>query len=839
MDRKLLCSFLGSVSAFALSLGSANAAGLPSGGQYVSGQGTIHKSNQSVTVKQSSTTGIIDWNKFSIGSKNSVTFYNGSGATLSRVTGGNLTAIAGTLHATGSLYLLNNAGVIVSGTGHVVTGGSFVVSSGSLTDGAFDAGDHKLFHARAAVINRGSIVSGGETKLVGGSVVNTGTIHAAEAKLYARGGDALDTGAIFASGNARRDARILMIAANGKTRVTGQLTARNTDGSGGHIETSGDHVSIAGSINAGDNGTWLVDPKNLTVGTKAAATIDKALGAGTNVTLKTTKSGTSGAGSTSNGPGDIEIAAALSWSGAATLTLDAYHSVVVDKAISLSGKGGVIVDTQNGGLLSFTGGNIDFAKLAGSLTINGAKYQLVNSIAGLASAIASDPSGDFALAQSYSATKDGTYSSSPIAASFTGTFEGLGNSISHFTISSANADVGLFSDIGSGGTVSDLALTGASVTSSYSGQDGAVGVLTATNEGSIRGVTVGGTVNATGTDDGGSAQDELSVGGIAGANDFDITNSSSSATVTANAAAGANVGGLVGYDGSGSIITGSSASGAISGTGQESQVGGLIGTDNGSVTASSASGNVTGGDQGNYGGLVADETGLISESFATGKVTCGDDGALIGGLVGENDGTIETSYATGAVLAGNADPSWGLGVGGLVGYNDGTISTSYATGATTGGNATGSGQMWIGGLVGINIVAGTGTGVISDSYATGNVSGGTDTDDGGFVGVNNTSASIDQAYSTGKVKGGTGSVIGGFAGVDGGAITSAYWDTTTSNIKTASQGAGNPGNDPGIKGKTTAQLRAALPAGFTSTVWAIDPDINGGLPYLKALKSSY
>src|ERR1700689_2631614 len=83
----------------------ASAAGLPSGGHYVSGKGEIGKAGQSLTVKQSSTTGIIDWNKFSIGGKNAVSFDNGSGATLNRVTGGNLSTIAGSLHATGSLYL--------------------------------------------------------------------------------------------------------------------------------------------------------------------------------------------------------------------------------------------------------------------------------------------------------------------------------------------------------------------------------------------------------------------------------------------------------------------------------------------------------------------------------------------------------------------------------------------------------------------------------------------------------------------------------------------------------------------------------------------------------------
>ncbi|MGF6485196.1 filamentous hemagglutinin family protein [Paraburkholderia sp. JPY419] len=54
-----------------------------------------------------STRGVIDWNSFSIGRHNSVTFDNGSGAILNRVTGGTPSAIPGSLSATGSLYVTN------------------------------------------------------------------------------------------------------------------------------------------------------------------------------------------------------------------------------------------------------------------------------------------------------------------------------------------------------------------------------------------------------------------------------------------------------------------------------------------------------------------------------------------------------------------------------------------------------------------------------------------------------------------------------------------------------------------------------------------------------------
>jgi hypothetical protein len=79
--------------------------------------------------------------------------------------------------------------------------------------------------------------------------------------------------------------------------------------------------------------------------------------------------------------------------------------------------------------------------------------------------------------------------------------------------------------------------------------------------------------------------------------------------------------------------------------------------------------------------------------------------------------------------------------------------------------------------------------------------------------------------------------VGGSLGLDvtGGAdLSDLYWDTTTSGITNLSQGAGNIANDPGITGETTAQLQATLPAGFDPTIWAENPSINGGLPYLIA-----
>ncbi|MGA9794181.1 MAG: GLUG motif-containing protein [Rhizomicrobium sp.] len=843
----------------------ATASGLPASGKFSSGKGSITTSGTSMTVKQSSTNGVIDWKTFSIGTNNSVAFNNGNGATLNRVTGGNLSRIAGTLHATGSLFVMNAAGVIVTGTGRLKTGGSFVASSGQLSGDAFGDGGPHFLKAKAAIVNRGSIVSRGDTALTGGRVINSGTIRAASAEVRAENGAARDSGTIRANGD---KARILVISDSGRTTITGALTTRGT----GTIETSGRRVSISGKIDAGNGGSWSIDPVNLTVTAKAAKTIDASLAAGTNVTLKTTKKGASGAGTQSSGPGNIIIDSALTWNTSALLTLDAYHGIQFDAGVKVAGKGGVSLVTDDGGSggdYAFgKGDSLTFANLASALTINGARYTLVNNIATLASDIAKNPSGDYALANNYNAKADGTYAASPVSTQFAGTFEGLGNTISNLTIDdeTANAEVGLFANVG--GVLRDIVLTNAAIT----GGGGAdVGELAGLNDGSIFQVSVSGTV----TDGGANA----SIGGLVGFDSGAISLSKSSATVkdTSNFD---NVGGLVGWSYHGTIED-SSTSGEVEGEGvSESVIGGLVGENQGTIAQSHATGVVTmsgltdvgglvgfnlgtidgsyasatvsGSDNNDMGGLVGFNQGTIANSYATGSVT---GSYYVGGLVGLNEGTITSShatgtatgeddvgglvgvsssvisnsYATGAVTGGDNITS----VGGLVGWSEGAISNSYATGAVTGGNS-----VSVGGLVGLS------EGAISNSYATGIVKGGDDADVGGLVGYIQGTAqgSTTDSYATGAVKGGTGASLGGLVGYDESStndITDSYWDTATSGIETKSQGVGNRPSEPGITAKTTAQLQAKLLAGFSKTIWAIDPDINGGLPYLIALAKSY
>ena len=242
-------------------------------------------------------------------------------------------------------------------------------------------------------------------------------------------------------------------------------------------------------------------------------------------------------------------------------------------------------------------------------------------------------------------------------------FEGNDNTISNLYIDRAASYIGLFSSLGSYGTVRNLGIVGGSVTGS-----GDVGGLVGYNRGSISACYATG--NAT------AATSYSSAGGLVGTNNSGSI-SASYATGNATALEG-YAGGLVGYNSRGTISA-SYATGNAEAT-SYGNVGGLLGyNNNGSISGSYATGNATAtGADSRAGGLLGyNNNGSISGSYATGNATATGANGSAGGLVGENDNnsTISASYATGNATATGANGS----AGGLVGFNDDAnrIEASY------------------------------------------------------------------------------------------------------------------------------------------------------------------
>jgi hypothetical protein len=172
------------------------------------------------------------------------------------------------------------------------------------------------------------------------------------------------------------------------------------------------------------------------------------------------------------------------------------------------------------------------------------------------------------------------------------------------------------------------------------------------------------------------------------------TVANSTATGTVNVGMVSAAGGFVAFAGD---ITNSSASGAVTG-GADSLLGGfaaVVPTET-LVGNSHATGAVTGlGANTWLGGFAAVNAGFISLSSSASGNVLGTSGSVVGGLVGMNIGQI-----TGAsTLSGQTVSVSGTGniVGGLVGANFGTVVSSDANGNVTGG----SGNV-MGSLIGAN-----------------------------------------------------------------------------------------------------------------------------------------
>ena len=157
-----------------------------------------------------------------------------------------------------------------------------------------------------------------------------------------------------------------------------------------------------------------------------------------------------------------------------------------------------------------------------------------------------------------------------------------------------------------------------------------IGGFAGTNHGTIIGSHATGTVSGTNT-----------VGGLAGWNSGPIGTSYATGNVSGTVAVGGLVGNL------GGAIVSSYATGNVSGADDGYRTGGLVGTNRDTIRGSYATGSVSGGRR--VGGLVgANFSGTVVSSYAIGAVSGHRD---IGGLVGHNG---DNSVVVGSYSTGNA-----------------------------------------------------------------------------------------------------------------------------------------------------------------------------------------
>lgn len=311
----------------ALISGQAMAGGLPSQGTITGGSGQIGQQGPDMLIQQNSDRLAIDWQDFSIGKNNTVTFQQpgSQSVALNRVTGGSVSEIRGALNANGQVFLVNTAGVLFSDSAQVNVGG-IVASTLDISPEDFMAGRYTFEgDSSAAIINRGEIIAtdGGYVAMIAARIHNEGDIQATggsvqmaagrrvtldmggtvrlsveeaalEALIDNGGAIRADGGTVLLTAHAAGDlastvinhsgvieAQTLASGANGEIRllgdggsveIAGSLDASAPNGgNGGVIETSGPRVSIDPSASVstlaadGSAGTYRIDPTDIFV----------------------------------------------------------------------------------------------------------------------------------------------------------------------------------------------------------------------------------------------------------------------------------------------------------------------------------------------------------------------------------------------------------------------------------------------------------------------------------------------------------------------------------------------------------------------------------------------
>ena len=787
----------------------AHAGTLPEGGHFVAGSGTISANGASLTINQSAPRGVIDWNSFSIGSGNRVTFNNGAGATLNRVTGGDPSMILGSLSATGSLYLINPQGIVVGPNGTISTGGRFVASTLDADNTAFINGAPLTLAGDSdkSVINFGKIgSSGGDVFLVAskgvsnfgsisapngtaelaagrqvllqdstsgrqvfvstgsaGTLLNRGAIEAAQVSLQAADGNVYALSgnheAIRATGTANRDGHVWLVADTGSLSLAGTIEARNAGSGGGTVDTTASNLFFCRCGPTLSAGVWNITTPSFTLGDGAAKSFSKSLNAGTSINVQTT--GAAGAN------GDVSVASNVGWNGASTLTVAAYRSVNIGKGVTLgnTGSGNLVLRADstaidNGGSV-VNHGTLDWSKSTGVVR-----------------AFYDSP----ALGGAY---VPGAQSANPAWA--------------------PGPETGVRAQF----TGYELVNT--------------LGDLQAINTGLSGTYALGRDIDASETRDGSFVplgDNATPFNGLFDGMGHRITSLTLMQTVDLGGGGAPRGQGLFGNIGAGARVRDLSVSATSVVTDGRGAYGILAGNNSGTIENVTTSGHFAGIGGTLEGGIAGENGGMLLHTSSS--VNIGNSGLYVGGLVGENDADIVQSYATGAINP----PGGGSAVGGLAGYNGGRITQSYATGSIY---APGDG--YVGGLVGFNSQSAS----ITQSYATGSVNADRGGTAGGLVGTN--SGSVTQSFSTGAV-----SAIGGTAGGVGGDNylgsfgKDVYWNAQTSGMTVAVGGAPPPDTaPPPSNGLTTTQMSSptsfvgydfgpngvwAMPAGATHPILA-------------------
>ncbi|NVN03956.1 two-partner secretion domain-containing protein, partial [Asaia spathodeae] len=813
---------------------------LPSAGSFVAGSGTISKAGTAMTVTQSTARGVINWQGFSIASGHSVQFENGSGATLNRVTGAQMSELQGHLGATGSLYLINPNGVVIGPNGSVATGGSFVASTRDTTDSAFMKGGSLAFSGNSSgtVKNEGRITStNGNVVLVGQSVTNSGTVNAANGTVALAAGnkvilseaegpdgiyvetDATAKGDVTNTGHIQAAAATLaaaggnvyalagnrdgLIQATGTRTVNGQIwltapqgkvtvedttvTATTQDGAGGTIRANGHEVGLgsravldASATKSGKQGGHVLVGTDAMGGVNLATRTTIASGA----TLKA-RGKDHGAG------GEIETSAHTMELGNATIDAGAGGQWLLDPD-------DLTIDANAADTISSTlNSGTDVTQETTATTATGAGTSAAGNGDIILDAPISWSSGSTLLLSAYrniTLNAGINISGSGKLTLNTNNSNQLGGAATSINYNNGSAISFDNVSMSSSASSSPLNINGTSYTL-ISNLTELQSITQTGNYALVQSINASGSSNFT---------------PIGGSNGFTSLNFDGLGNTISNISISSNLTqvGLFSYVSGGNIKNIGVINGNVTGTGSANSrsVGGILGVSNNNTS--------------------------IDHSYFIGNVNDTGSGARgnIGGLVGYNNGNITNSFSSGTVTVSTS--STGSRSGGLVGINYVGIESSYSNSTVSTSDATGT----VGGLVGLNS-----GGTVNNAYSIGNVTGASGYI-GGLIGQSFQNSNVTNVYAAGEVTSTTGSnSLGGLIGTNSASVSNGYWNTDNVN---SGIGSGSSSGEVGLTTKewlTNGPLVSGSGNIFSdSTAWvngSLYP-VLGNLPYIRVTATS-
>ena len=273
----LICLLAGSAVMYTLPLHAATSViannTLPSGGQFVHGEGNIASSGLEMNITQNGQNAVIKWNDFSVGGNATVNFdYTGKDNfnTLNYVNSGKVSQIYGTINAqhegyNGNIFIVNTAGVQI-GPSAQINVGSLHVSSNTLDDNSlkdFYDNAHKADFALGGTGNADAVL------------MSLGNINATNVTFEGDGRIVIDSERIKNSaGDAKLTADKILVNTKDKNNVVIGYEAYDETNGYGKVDINTAIATVNGSAFTKANGyMWVEDVEQLQAIGKNANTL--------------------------------------------------------------------------------------------------------------------------------------------------------------------------------------------------------------------------------------------------------------------------------------------------------------------------------------------------------------------------------------------------------------------------------------------------------------------------------------------------------------------------------------------------------------------------------------